>query len=477
MNATTFRISAAMMRELEAHLFPGDGDEHGAVIAASVLTTENGTRFLAHRLFLARDGVDYVSGHRGYRMLTATFVMDCVLACADLQMAYFAVHCHGGTTTVGFSKDDSDSHERGYPALLDILVDQPVGALVFAQAAVAGDIWFPTGSRVELDEFVVASRPIRRLRSRPESRSPGADDCYERQTRLFGDRGQGMLKKLKVGVIGAGGAGSLIVEYLARVGVGHLVVVDPERIEPSNLSRIVGSRRQDTLPLLTHPVIPSIVREPFKHLRSTKVAIARRVAIQANPNVRFQGEPKDIVTDVAETLIDADYVFLAADSMQARLVFNALVHQYLIPGVQVGAKAQVDPDTGNILDLFVAVRPLIPGVGCLWCNGLILAAQLQDEATDPQQRRRQRYVDDDVPAPSVITLNAVASSLACDDFLMSLTGLLDNGELRWVKMDPRTRQWSREIPRKTRDCRECSVSGRLGRGPTRRLPLKQPRGR
>lgn len=31
--------------------------------------------------------------------------------------------------------------------------------------------------------------------------------------------------------------------------------------------------------------------------------------------------------DVAEELVDCDHLFLAADTMQARLVFNAVVHQ------------------------------------------------------------------------------------------------------------------------------------------------------
>ena len=48
--------------------------------------------------------------------------------------------------------------------------------------------------------------------------------------------------------------------------------------------------------------------------------------------------------------IDCDYLFLAADSMQARLVLNALVHQYLIPGAPLDAKVTVDSETGDILD-------------------------------------------------------------------------------------------------------------------------------
>jgi hypothetical protein len=471
---SSLRLTQEMMDELHGHLFPGDQDEHGAVIAASVLRTRRGTRFLGHRLFLARDGVDYVKGERGYRMLTAAFVMDTALACAELGMAYLAVHCHRGKDSVGFSADDTASHERGYPAVLDILDGPPAGALVFATNAVAGDIWLPNGRRERLEELLVAGRPVRRLHEAPQQRPEHVDERYDRQVRLFGDRGQELLSRQKVGVIGAGGAGSLIVEHLARLGVGEIVAVDPDRIEQSNLPRIVGSRRRDTRPWLTHPRLPSWLITRLARLRTSKVAIAGRVAKQANRQVHFRGIVADVTNPKAvEELIDCDYLFLAADSMQARLVFNALVHQYLIPGVQMGVKAQVDPETGGLLDLFTVVRPLAPGRACLWCNGLIIPARLQEEATSPEQRRRQRYLDDEeVPAPSVITLNAVAASQATNDFLMSITGLLEAKAIHWSKAYPRSGEVVLENPRRSDSCGECSQQGRLGRGPTKRLPIR-----
>lgn len=471
----SMRIPAKMMEELQSHLFPGDGDEHGAVIAASVLTTERGTRLLAHRLFIAEDGVDYVEGQRGYRMLTAGFVMDSVMQCADLGMAYLAVHCHGGSDRVAFSSDDMASHERGYQALLDIVDGPPVGGLVFARNAVAGDIWLPNGQRHVLEELTVAGRPVDVLRPEPRPKPARADERYDRQARLFGDRGQEILKRQKVGVIGVGGAGSLIVEYLSRLGVGQLLVVDPQRLEPSNMSRVVGSRRRDLRPWLTGKWVPPSVRRYFQERRSRKIDIAERVAREAQSGIEFQGYPNNITASaVADDLRDCDYLFLAADSMQARLVFNALVHQYLIPGIQMGVKVQVNQRSGDIVDLFTVVRPVQPGMGCLWCNGLIIASRLQEEATSDEQRKRQRYVeDDDVLAPSVISLNAMAASRAVNDYLMSTVGLLEKQELFWTREDPSNGEVIREYPRQDADCRECTEAGRLGKGPTRGLPVSK----
>jgi molybdopterin/thiamine biosynthesis adenylyltransferase len=471
--SVSLRMPEHLMAELRQHLFPGDGDEHGAVVAASVLRTGRGVRLLVHRLFLAEDGVDYVPGNHGYRALTSTFVMDCALECAELGMAYLAVHCHGGSTSVHFSGTDMDSHERGYPAIMDLVNGPPVGGLVFARNAVAGDIWFPDGSRAELDFAVVPGRPVERLTPVPDRSPQGIGETYDRQARLFGDRGQHLLSDLKVGVVGAGGAGSLVVEQLARLGVGELIVIDPDRIEASNLPRVVGSRRGDVRPLLTHPRLGRLGHR-LQSLRTPKVKIAERVARQANRTMRFTGCRANVVeAQTAGMLVDCDYIFLAADSMQARLVFNALVHQYLIPGVQMGVKAQVHAESGQLVDLFCISRPVVPGAGCLWCNELISPAKLQEEATSPEQRRRQRYVDDeDVPAPSVITLNGIATSLATTDFLMSVTGLLSSHELIWTSHDPRTGEFWEYVPRRDSDCSECSAIGRLGRGVTGRLPVR-----
>ena len=55
----SLRIAGPLFARLHAHLFPGDGDEHGAVIAAGIAETARGTRLLARALFLARAGVSY----------------------------------------------------------------------------------------------------------------------------------------------------------------------------------------------------------------------------------------------------------------------------------------------------------------------------------------------------------------------------------------------------------------------------------
>ncbi len=457
MTRCTLTIPEGMYEQLHRHLFPGDDDEHGAVIAAGMTTSSRGIRLLARELFLARDGKDYVAGQRGYRMLTAEFIRDRILYCRDHQLVYLAVHNHAGVDSVGFSGIDFRSHERGYPALLDIAAGNLVGALVFATEAVAGDIWFPQGHRMVLESASLIGRRITRLTPAPAPIS-SSGGTYDRQARLFGDRGQRILQGLKVGVIGAGGVGSLVVEYLARLGVGHIVIIDPDNIEETNLPRVVGATREDVAASMP------------------KVHIAERVAMAANPDGLIEAIHGDVLEEpVARHLTDCDYLFLAADPMPVRLVFNALVHQFLISGVQMGSKVPVDP-TGAVQDVYSVSRPVTPDLGCLVCNGFIPPGRLQDDALHPEERRAQRYVTDpDVIAPSVITLNALAAAQATNDFLFAVTGLVDaDAPGDYIRFQPMRRTVAFEEPRTSPECLECGLrpSSRRARGDDRRLPTR-----
>ena len=216
-----------LYRRLHHHLFPGDHDEHGAIIVAGMAESKSEIRLLARELFLAADGIDYVPGKRGYRMLKAGFIADRIAMCGTERLVYLAVHNHGGYDSVQFSSDDQRSHHRGYPALLDIAQGMPVGALVFAENAGAGSIWLSSERQIELSETIVVGGSRRRLTAAPIRQSETCSPAYDRQARLFGDAGQAILGQAKVGIIGLGGAGSLIAEYLGRLGVGIICARGP----------------------------------------------------------------------------------------------------------------------------------------------------------------------------------------------------------------------------------------------------------
>lgn len=469
-------IPEGLYAKLNSHLFPGDGDEHGAVILAGIAETDHDVRLLAREVHFAADGRDYLAGKRGYRRLCAEFIGDRVLKARDERLVYLAIHNHCGTNQVAFSGDDLGSHKRGYPALLQITRGMPVGALVFAREAIAGDIWISDSLQIALDRATIVGRRRQILAPRPSTDALWTDPSYDRQVRLFGDRGQDVLDKAKVAIVGLGGVGSLLAEILARLGVGNFVLVDPDRAESTNLPRLIGATRWDIAPRFLEETSWNWLRPIQRLLARHKTSLARRNIQRANRVARVQAFASDIVEpNVGERLKDCDYIFLAADTMRARCIFNAIVHQYLVPGVQIGAKVRSD-SAGTVIDVYSVTRPVTPESGCLWCNQFIKPDKLQQELVSDEERRAQQYVDDEgVVAPSVITLNALAGAQAANDFLFYMTGLTkEEIPLSYMRFRPLLREVCWDKPLTRYDCPDCgrSARSRFAMGDGKGLPGK-----
>jgi hypothetical protein len=69
-NKCRLRIARKDFDAVTTHLFPDDGDEHGAVLLAGVSQAEEQHTLHVREVHLAEEGVDYVQGKIGYRALT-----------------------------------------------------------------------------------------------------------------------------------------------------------------------------------------------------------------------------------------------------------------------------------------------------------------------------------------------------------------------------------------------------------------------
>ena len=129
-------------------------------------------------------------------------------------------------------------------------------------------------------------------------------DRYARQSILpeVGAEGQARLGAATVVVVGAGGLGCAVLQYLSAAGVGQLTIVDHDRVEESNLHRQPLYRMTD--------------------LGRPKVHAARAALVQTNPEVRIDTLEERLTAANAARLAAADVVIDAADSFAVTYVLS-----------------------------------------------------------------------------------------------------------------------------------------------------------
>lgn len=194
-------------------------------------------------------------------------------------------------------------------------------------------------------------------------------DRYSRQLMLEGvdDADQTRLLSSRVLVVGAGGLGSAVIQYLTAAGVGTIGVADDGRVTRSNLQRQVLHGVDD--------------------LGDRKVDSAARFVEALNPDVTVEPHPDRVTLETAPSLLaDYDVVVDGLDNFSGRFVCNDVARLQGTPfvhGAVYGLEGQTmafrpggpcyrcllpeTPDPGTVpSDEPMGIFPTLPGtIGCL----------------------------------------------------------------------------------------------------------------
>lgn len=286
-----------------------------------------------------------------------------------------------------------------------------------------------------------------------ELRTPGTEigvaaETYDRQVRAFGDAGQAAISRLRVGIVGVGGTGSVVVQQLAHLGVQRFALIDPDNVEQTNLNRLVGAEPPD-------------VGRP-------KVAIAARQVARIRPSASCVEIRADVDSAAARDQLNrCDFVFCCTDSMASRAILNQFAYQYHVPVIDMGVGIHVNE--GRVEYISGRVQMLSPGLPCLVCTDKIDAAQVRLELMTEDERERDPYISNArVPQPAVISINSTMSSVAVSMFLAAAAGV--PSKARMVSFDG-IEGTTRRVAMKPRDhCIACSYDGALGWGVRWSLP-------
>ena len=128
---------------------------------------------------------------------------------------------------------------------------------------------------------------------------------YSRQTILpeIGDEGQEKLKKAKVLVIGAGGLGCPILQYIASAGVGFIGIMDFDTIEIHNLHRQI---------LYTE-----------SEIGQHKAIVAQNIVSKLNPLIQAEAIAEKLTIENAARIIQQyDVIVDGSDNFATRYLVN-----------------------------------------------------------------------------------------------------------------------------------------------------------
>ncbi len=163
---------------------------------------------------------------------------------------------------------------------------------------------------------------------------------YRRQIAIpgFGIEAQKKLSRARVAILGLGGLGSAVSIYLTVAGVGHLKVIDRDKIEKNNLNRQILYTEED--------------------LGKWKAEVAEKKLKEMNSDIEVEGLREEINEDnIRELIRDADVVVDCLDNFETRFLVNRAVVELNKPFFHGACRAFY----GQVMTIIPRVTP------CLRC--------------------------------------------------------------------------------------------------------------
>ncbi len=429
-------ISKTEADRVANEVLSGDTERCAVLFASRANRADGEVRFIVREAQIP--GPESYTEHSATKAeLSPAFVAQISKAARMRGDSLVFVHSHPGEARPEFSQVDDMGENRLASFLAARTPGVPHGAVVIS---IGG--W--RGRRLGTSDpmRIISLGEWREVLFEPNHADELIPPFFDRQVRAFGEAGQRIMGSLTVAIVGLGGTGSVVAEQLAHLGVYRFILVDPDRIEPTNLNRVVGATKGDV--------------GRFK----VDVAADHITAIASEASVkRVRGDVT--YTNVAKELISTDFIFSCTDSHGSRAVIQQIAYQYLIPCIDVGSL--LTAADGQIMGIHGRVQALAPGLPCFTCSGLIDAEEVRRDMMNEGERRLDPYIQGArEPAPAVISINSTVTSLAVTMFMAMTIGVPSEG--RYVLYNAKSPSLRSVTASRNPICYICSPKGVLGRG-------------
>ena len=388
--------------DLTEFLFSTAPLENGCFLLTDSYKTESTSVILVNRVIKPNEDSWSQKGENAL-VPTSSFINQCAVSADADNAGLIFVHTHPQAAhPSGFSRIDELSNDKLFDNLTQILVDRPLGSLVFGRSGVCGTV-FNDGALQPVSRIKVTGNLLSEFLNIKyvDPMTDKVNGRFDRQIRMLGRHGNNRLHQLAVTVVGAGGTGSAVAVQLARMGVAKLHLVDMDVIEDSNIPRVYGSSKQD----IGKPKV-TVLKKHIETFSSSKI------------DARYSdvSDPKMLMHIVA-----SDIIFACTDNLTSRSVLNDISIQHMIPLIDMGCR--IDPNDDNSIQATVKVQIVTPESACLWCTGTLDGTKILQESLsdkEKQDQAREGYYDRIEKQPSIISLTTLAASMAVNKLLCIL---------------------------------------------------------
>ncbi len=411
------RLTGSQKATLYQHLFPDDGRE---AVAIALCGRRDGLD--RHCLSVCKiELIPYGECERTADSVTwpTKRLVALFQEAARRGMAVVKLHSHPGGYD-RFSEFDDASDNEFFDAAFNWTESSLPHASVIALPCgrMFGRTQTQSGEFGALELISVAGDSVEYWIDQPSDFVP---EFADRHAQVLGDATVTMMRKLRAAVVGCSGTGSPTVEQLYRLGIGELVLVDPDLVGVENLNRILNSRDQDVRG-----------RRPKVHVLEQAIqATGLGTAVTALPQNLCD-------PSVIRLVATCDVIFGCVDSVFARHVLNKLASTYCIPYFDIGVGLQADGN-GGISHISGAINYLQPDGSSLLSRGAFSLDDVQADALrrgNPDEyadRLASGYITGaDVARPAVITVNMIFSGLGVFEFLNRMHEMRDESNGRFA---------------------------------------------
>ena len=335
------------------------------------------------------DDNDYIRDNSVGARFNSDSIGKAMQGTLDRQSGCFHVHMHGHKGKPSPSFTDKKGLPGVVNSLSNIASKHANGFLILSEDGFYSEI------KIGRDHFFYQSQSTS-LVGYPMSfqfsdARKNKNNIYERQS-FLGKNAQHVLENINVGIVGYGGGGSHIGQQLAHLGVSNIFIFDDDKVESTNLNRLIGAWFTDVKnAVLKTSVAKRIIK---KILPSSKVTVI---------NDKWQKKP--------DILQNCNIVFGCVDSLIEREQLEAECRRYLIPYIDIGMGVYKTEELPYSMSGQIILS--MPGTTCMKCYGYI---------TNEDLGKEHKKYGDAGSHPQVVWANGILASTAIGIFIDIVTG-------------------------------------------------------